>query len=521
MTNTSAFCRFDDEYELTFLASPRLVSDSDTRLPAKFVLHRSQKVVNAYLLEPEGRLVVHQLMTSIRILYVDDNNEHRDLVADALEQFDERFDVILERGASGAIDRLAADDEAVHCLISEYELPDQTGLELLATVREEFPQLPFILFTGVGSEALASEAISMGVTEYLPKRYEKTQHERLGNRILDAVSQSRVEQDRDRVYEALEAATQGISILDADGRYRYVNDAFADLYNCTPEEILGEHWTGLYPEPEVTRFQQEVRPRLDETDMWMGRCRGMTVDGTIFPERASVTQLDTGGYVCVVRPVTELDGNEPTLEQQNEQLDRFVSVVSHDLRNPLNVAIGRTELLQNEYDSEHLTEAQQALDRMAELIDDLLTLARNGQRVDDISPASLAANAKTSWQHICSDDSTLIIDTDLVIRADRCRLQQLFENLLQNAIDHGGDGVTITVGSCEDGFYVADDGPSIPEDRREKIFEAGYSTHMNGTGIGLSIVADIATAHGWKLKATESEAGGARFEITGVEIVDR
>jgi signal transduction histidine kinase len=103
------------------------------------------------------------------------------------------------------------------------------------------------------------------------------------------------------------------------------------------------------------------------------------------------------------------------------------------------------------------------------------------------------------------------------LRADRDRLCRLVENLLHNAVEHGGSGVTITVGATDEGFYVADDGPGIPPDRRDRVFESGYSTAAAGTGFGLSIVAEIAEAHDWSVTATESAAGGTRIEITGVE----
>jgi signal transduction histidine kinase len=77
--------------------------------------------------------------------------------------------------------------------------------------------------------------------------------------------------------------------------------------------------------------------------------------------------------------------------------------------------------------------------------------------------------------------------------------------------------VTVTVGDLDGGFYVADDGPGIPPDERDDIFDAGYSTSVEGTGFGLNIVQRIADAHDWSVDVTESQSGGARFEITGVD----
>jgi signal transduction histidine kinase len=104
--------------------------------------------------------------------------------------------------------------------------------------------------------------------------------------------------------------------------------------------------------------------------------------------------------------------------------------------------------------------------------------------------------------------------------ADGDRLQQLFENLFRNAIEHCPERVRVGVGTLtdRDGFYVQDDGPGIPADERSAVFESGYTTNEHGTGFGLAIVDDVVAAHGWEIQVTESSAGGARFEITDVEV---
>ena len=101
-------------------------------------------------------------------------------------------------------------------------------------------------------------------------------------------------------------------------------------------------------------------------------------------------------------------------------------------------------------------------------------------------------------------------------------MAQALENLFRNAIEHGGESVTVTIGVLDDkrGFYVADDGPGIPEAEREDVFDSGYTTSNDGTGFGLAIVSRICAAHGWDITATESESGGARIEITGVESIE-
>jgi signal transduction histidine kinase len=193
--------------------------------------------------------------------------------------------------------------------------------------------------------------------------------------------------------------------------------------------------------------------------------------------------------------------------------------VSHDIRNPLNAVDGRLELAQQECDSPHLDDAVSALDRSFALIDDVLTLAREGRVVSEPEPVDLASVCRKHWRTIETAEATLTTDVDRRIRADPARLGQLFENLVGNAIEHAGANVRIRVGELDDGFYFADDGPGIPPGDREAVFDTGYSTADRGTGFGLRIVEEIADAHGWAVRVTDSDDGGARFEITGVETI--
>ncbi|WP_121820589.1 PAS domain S-box protein [Halostella salina] len=208
------------------------------------------------------------------------------------------------------------------------------------------------------------------------------------------------------------------------------------------------------------------------------------------------------------------------LSEQNEQLEQFASVVSHDLRNPLNVAEGNLKLAREECDSDHLAEVERAHARMRVLIEDILTLARDEDTVGEIEAIDLGALVESCWQTVETAEATLRTETDARVRADRSRLKQLLENLVRNAVEHGGDEVTITVGDLADGFYVADDGPGIPEDEREEVFDLGYSTTTDGTGFGLSIAKQVADAHGWAIDLATSADGGARIEVTGVAVAE-
>jgi PAS domain S-box-containing protein len=234
---------------------------------------------------------------------------------------------------------------------------------------------------------------------------------------------------------------------------------------------------------------------------------------------ASSNPTPEGYYVINTRDISERKRQQKELERANERLERFVSVVSHDLRNPLAVAKGYLDLAEDAAPTVHHSKISAALDRMTTLIESLLTNARYESDELDLGPVELADLVATAWETVVSADATLRADVEGSIRADSVHLTQLFENLFRNAVEHGGDDVAIGVGDLENGFYVEDDGTGIPESARDGVFEAGYTDAGTGIGLGLSIVEGVVDAHGWDIRVTESAAGGARFEITGVERV--
>ena len=265
---------------------------------------------------------------------------------------------------------------------------------------------------------------------------------------------------------------------------------------------IGEYGTIAIGEREPDVF--------DETDEFLARILA-TATETAFQAQARTRRLHE---------------RSAELERQNDRLEEFASVVSHDLRNPLNVAQGRVGLARGECDSEHLDAAAQAHDRMESLISDLLTLAREGRRVKETEPVRLSAVAEACWLHVDTGSATLSLADDMTLAADESRLRQLLENLFRNSVEHGGADVNVVIGPLDDadGFYIEDDGPGIPPDRRDDVFDAGVSTTETGTGFGLRIVEQVADAHGWSVRITdrggEAATTGARFEVTEVDVID-
>jgi PAS domain S-box-containing protein len=603
----------------------------------------------------------------IRVLHVDDQPDFAALTAELLEREDERFQVETASSAAEGLTRLT--DGTVDCVISDYDMPGQDGIEFLEAVREEYPDLPFVLYTATGNEAVASEAISAGVTDYVQKGSEARQRDVLAHRIENAVERHRQEtrlerlvdtlpgmvyrcrnepgwpmtsvrgevesltgypadalesragfygdevihpDDREAVWASVQSAldaresfevtyrirsgdgvekwvwergrgvyadggevaaiegfvtditdrwetTQdlretntvlrailehlpaGVLVEDADRNILVVNDRLTELLDG-PEsraDVVGNdcaamarQMAGQFEDPEqfVTRIEAVVAAREPVRGEELALADGRTFERDYVP----YTLPDGEASLWIYRDVTDRRERERELVRQNERLDEFARVASHDLRNPLNVAQGHLELAQEGGEGDHLDEAANALDRSLTLVEDLLTLARQGEGTGDLEPVPLDEAISDCWRTIDCSDAALDVRTDATVRADPSRLKQLFENLLQNAVEHGstdgratsgdgadhaGTGVTVRVGEAEDGFYVADDGPGVPEDEREQVFEAGYSTGDRGTGFGLSIVRQIADAHGWAVAVGESEAGGARFDVTGVEFV--
>ena len=714
-----------------------------------------------------GLAATVETQDTIRVLHVDDEPGFGELVAARLEREDGRFSVTPVTGVESGLARLG--ETRYDCIVSDYDMPGRNGLEFLAAVREEHPDLPFVLFTGKGSEEVASEAISTGVTDYLQKETGTGQYAVLANRVTNAVEQYRataaleasqrrlslfveqsplgvleydeaftivrvnevgqeilgyseaelvgeswdvlvtdesyddvdavtaalaeqsggyqsvdenVRKDGERIvcewhnrvvtdddgdvvsivslfqdvtertaheaqleqYKAyLEGSTDIITVLDEAGRIQYQSPSVTRILGYGEDELVGEsgfdivhpedatstwnaferlltgpegrvshearlrtadgewRWveirgTDYRDNPDIAavvinsrdvterrrreqalgrttaRLQSlfdespdmvdvhdadgrivDANPRLaEQTGYTEAELLGMHVwdlDETVDPEAATRTwaALDETAQVRREGRYRRKNGSTFPVEihvrrhtidgevrfivmsrdiserkQRERQLEQFASVVSHDLRNPLSVAKGRTELLREDLDgdSDHLDDIGRAHDRMERLVDDLLTLAREGKQVDRLAVVDLAALAEDCWRTVETADATLRVETDRRIRADGSRLRQLLENLFRNSVEHGGRAVTVTVGSTDDGFYVTDDGPGIPEADREQVFEAGFSTTEGGTGFGLSIVEQIATAHGWTVDVAAVD-GGTRIEIGDVELVRR
>lgn len=604
--------------------------------------------------------------SDISIIHLDDDPGIGDLTATYLEREDERFSVRSTTDISEVFDLLS---DEVDCLISDYDMPMMNGIEVLKEVREEYPNLPFILYTGKGSEEIASEAVSAGVTDYLQKESNVEQYAVLANRIASAVEQRRVEQRVEQERERFEVLFERLAEPVVEAEYengepivRRVNSAFEDVFGYAADEIedcsLDEYIIPDGEQPEASKINQQFqagshsltrevtrkcvdgnRDFLLQTAGFDKNNRGFAIytditsrkqrehkrqalhrvaddlatstsvkdvcertvaaseeilafdmsvisiqdDDRLIPTAASenvnpdhITTMSTsegvlgktlreqepyrfedasthpeanpqgpyqsaisipigthGVFQAVSRDPATFDEqdlelaellishsksaldritHEQQVRQQTDQIEQLVSVVSHDIRSPLSVAQGHLEMLRDEYESPHIDDIEQAHQRITELVDTVLTL-RESTNNELNEAVSLERLAKRSWETVETPEAKLVTDGDDVLTGDPSRLQQLFENLYRNTIDHSSGQVTVTVGELADGFYVEDTGPGIPENEREKIFTPGYSTDADNTGLGLAIVQNVAQTHGFEVVVTQANSGGVRFEF--------
>jgi len=381
----------------------------------------------------------------------------------------------------------------------------------------------------------------------------------------------------ERVFQTLNDPVLVISpddrILEANASAQSVLGADRPLEGVAAEAVLPAELSD--GEPFHLPLEATVScsiPVDGETRRFLAQCRA------IAPERAA----DSQGAIVSLTDITvhlnqrdalaakndALETQTAKLELKNEQLERLASVVSHDLATPLATGESLLQLVRADLEGtdpeleQLLDELETVHDRLREFSAALPELARESTDVESPIECDLETVAEAAWNVVDTYDLTLVVESTRTVRADPRRLQQAFENLFQNCVEHGsassrsqvddgiergstssqrgdatGNGVTtVRVGTLEAddapraterpdttsplpdrvGFYVEDDGPGIPFERREYVLRFGVSTG-SGSGYGLAIVRTIVEAHGWSLAVVDSSQGGARFEVLDVE----
>jgi len=391
------------------------------------------------------------------------------------------------------------------------------------------PDVP-VIYSPTNADERTVAAVAAAGAQYVPRV------DGAGDAIVDTLTDA-VERYRDRWTNAEESdildtmlSKLDIPIYAKDEEARSVKAA--DVRGgFPPEEQYGKTDPEMFPDDHPFRAEETYQDDMqvietgepiyeklirhgDEAPLWMRETRVPRRD-----EDGSVV-----GLVGISVDVTRMQEQIRALKRRVERLENFVSHAHHDLKNPMQVATGHLQLAREREDAEDsLEKAETALDRMEEMLDDLKQVSQ-GRAVSDVDMDMIPfpETIRNVWETIETGSATLDIafPGGTTIGTAESDLRPVFENLLKNAIEHGGDDVTVEVGPLASGFYVADDGPGIPEGEQDSVTEEGYTTTESGSGAGLAIVSEIALDNEWDLTITESDSGGARFEFRNANLVN-
>ena len=394
----------------------------------------------------------------------------------------------------------------------------QAATERLIDGEAESAVIDITLQRGDGTEVEAS-------VHFWARYTDDERYAGLMGAVRDITDRKARERELERYETIVQAVGDPVCTIDAEGRFVYVNDAFEERTGYELSTLRGEPISLVIGADAAATGEALITELLADPDSTTATFELQLPDrdGATTPTECQIALLprEDGQYrgaIAVMRDISRL-------KRREQRLSKFAGVVSHDLRNPLDVALGRAEVLPDVADLDpetehHVGEIYESLKRMEQLIEDVLAIARHGEMAVDLAPVSLEEVAAEAWASVETGDAELRIASTATVRAHRSRLLRLFENLFRNAIEHGGPDVLVEVGTIDDGsdagFYVADDGSGIPGDQRDVIFDDGFSTTADGTGLGLSIVSEIARAHDWAIDIADGIEGGARFEFTGV-----
>ncbi|WP_276299066.1 response regulator [Halorussus lipolyticus] len=441
----------------------------------------------------------------IEVLVVDDSDFFLTVVSDKLGS-NHDISVLTADGGTAALELL--DDESVDCIVSDYEMPEMTGLELYERVEDEY-DLPFILLTARGDEQTASRAIGAGVDDYLRKNQVSEQEslELLANRIENVVAQRTA---REKYKLLVDNTPEEIAQVRDDGTILAANAAMETSFNATQSELVGQHLSEVLPE-------DTAEGRIER-----GRT-AITADSAVtFQDTVGIRHFhniavpvsrggETDSFQLISRDITQQKRHERELENRTEELAVINRLVRHDINNDVQLLLGWSEALSGFVEDD----GEEYLDRVRDTcshIDELTSIARDfvESMGDDTGVELRATNLRQVLETEVEknrrsfEDATISVVGDLPnvsVQANEL-LSSVFGNLLSNAVRHNDapdPSVEVEVEERESRVLVriADDGPGVPEQRRDEIFGKGeMGPESSGTGIGLYLVHTLVEQYG-------------------------
>jgi len=461
------------------------------------------------------------LVSTNQVLYVADGVARAERVS---EQLDDELTELTVHATTVADQPREVDGSDLGCVVYESSDAAVNSPAYFERTRSDGPAVPFLLVVAKDADLYADEFLAAERTDVVRFEGGEEAASILANRIEMLVDSYRrdgeLSRERDRFETLFEKLTQPTVEIEFDGEEPIIsraNRAFEETFGYDEATLRGESIDDYVVPPDCEEEAAELNQRVLDGEVFSVEVTRQTAHGERDFLLQNAVYPDASGEFAMYTDISDRKERERELERQNERLDEFASIVSHDLRNPLNVAQIRAELLSQQISSEHIDYVTDALDRMETMVDDLLTMAHAGAATDDAEPVVLRTVTVQSWESVQASDATLVNEfpSGWTVEGNASLLQHVFENLFNNAIEHNDSPVTVRTGTLDEdsGFFIADDGGGIPQAHRADVFDRGYTTDEEGTGFGLSIVSELLKAHGWQISLTESETGGARFEV--------
>jgi len=228
-----------------------------------------------------------QIQQPIRVLHIDDDSSFLDLSQTYLERELRDATVVTADTPQAGLDKL---NRNFDCVVSDYDMPKMDGLELFEMVNERQPRLPFVLYTGKGSEEIASKALNAGVTGYFQKGG-PDQYQRLANRIEHATNEYRTERESERYSTVLQALGYPIYVVNERANFEYVNDAFVELTGYDREEIIGASPGLMKSDEGVEQADEMLAQIVSSTGRTVSSSRSISTPTTARSFRARITWL--------------------------------------------------------------------------------------------------------------------------------------------------------------------------------------------------------------------------------------
>jgi PAS domain S-box-containing protein len=467
-----------------------------------------------------------------------------------------------------------------NCVLLDYNLPDSDGLSVASKILEKVGDtVPIIMLTGAGDEALVVRALKLGVRDYLVKDIDG-EYARLLPLVLGGVMseqrsleqkqehelslaeyQNKLQEVQDRLKAVVATTADGIFIISDQGIIESVNPACGKMFGFPQDAMVGQPFNQLFPEPDfgsdagfLKRYARTGETEITRVSLILNAVR---MDGSVFPADLVISPLELQSgvlFAATVRDITSIKENERALirareeaEQANLAKSTFLATMSHEIRTPLYGIVGTLDVLKHtggldQSQQAMLNTARNSATTLQQIIDDILDFSKieAGKIELNIAPLSLERVIEVigeALQFVAAESNVellLYADPALpMVKGDSVRLQQIFFNLVGNAIKFSGVSseragrVMLAVqmqaennDSVEIICQVRDNGIGMSTDVQERLFQSftqgeySITRRFGGSGLGLVITKHLVELMGGRIDVQSEANKGSIFTVS-------